>query len=169
MTNVSIAVAPKRFEQPGSISVDQLRTIVQDSHLNFLVGAGTPSAFFGMLGDIEDALTTIARRDDVTDDSKAIARASIQGYFFDKVILPNTELLKPTPNSEANAVLRSYAIFGQTLNRILLRRRSTLLSKKVNLFTTNIDLVFEVAFERLGVGFNDGFPERFARRSTSDR
>lgn len=157
VTNVSIAVAPKRFEQPGSISVDQLRTIVQDSHLNFLVGAGTPSAFFGMLGDIEDALTTIARRDDVTDDSKAIARASIQGYFFDKVILPNTELLKPTPNSEANAVLRSYAIFGQTLNRILLRRRSTLLSKKVNLFTTNIDLVFEVAFERLGVGFNDGF------------
>lgn len=105
VTNVSIAVAPKRFEQPGSISVDQLRTIVQDSHLNFLVGAGTPSAFFGMLGDIEDALTTIARRDDVTDDSKAIARASIQGYFFDKVILPNTELLKPTPNSEANAVL----------------------------------------------------------------
>ncbi|OMQ28580.1 SIR2 family protein [Rhodococcus sp. D-1] len=27
----------------------------------------------------------------------------------------------------------------------------------MNLFTTNIDLVFEVAFERLGVGFNDGF------------
>lgn len=41
--------------------------------------------------------------------------------------------------------------------RILPWRRSTLLSKKVILFTTNIDLFFEVSFERLGVGFNDGF------------
>ena len=84
-------------------------------------------------------------------------RASIQAYFFDHVIMPNFELLAPAPTGKASEVLRSYAIFGQILNRILLRRRNTLLSKKVSLFTTNIDLVFEVAFERLGIEFNDGF------------
>ncbi|WP_213571029.1 SIR2 family protein [Rhodococcus sp. USK13] len=109
-----------------------------------------------MLGDIENALTTL-NEIDADDEAKKIVRASIRAYFFDNVIMPNFALLAPVPTGKASEVLRSYAILGQTLNRILLRRRSTLLSKKVNLFTTNIDLVFEVSFERLGVEFNDGF------------
>lgn len=154
MAELAIVGPQSRGERPEGLSVEHLRSIVQDAHLNFLIGAGTPSHFFGLLGDIENALTELAQSRS-TDQEKAIARASIQAYFFDKVINPNLVLLNP--NAPAKQVLRSYALLGQTLNRILLRRRSTLLSKQINIFTTNIDQVFEVAFERLGIELNDGF------------
>lgn len=153
-TEIRLAAAAPQSSQPGSMSLDRLRTVVQDSHLNFLIGAGTPSSFFGRLGDIENALTDLEARN-LDKDVKTLVRASIQAHFFEKVIEPNLDLLKP--GTEANRVLKSYAIFGQTLNRLLLRRRNSLLSKQVNLFTTNIDQVFEVSFERLGVELNDGF------------
>ena len=131
-----------------------MRTIVQACHLNFLVGAGTPSAFFDALGDVENALTAVASSD-AEPEVKAIARASIQACFFHGVVEPNVELIRGADS--AKPVLRSYANFGRTLNHLLLTRRSSLLNKKVNVFTTNVDLAFEASFERLGLELNDGF------------
>ena len=62
MAEVSINGVPHKPVAGSSsdgISSERLRTIVQDSHLNFLIGAGTPSAFFGLLGNVEDALTQV--------------------------------------------------------------------------------------------------------------
>lgn len=137
------------------LSPERLRAIVQDAHLNFLIGAGTPSAFFALLGGVEDALTAIERDAEADERAKRVARASVQAFFFDGVVAPNLELLDL--DWDARAVLRSYGEFGRTLNRILIERRNSLLSKKVNLFTTNIDLAFEIAFERIGLDLIDGF------------
>ena len=87
--------------------------------------------------------------------AKRVVRASLQAYFFKGVIEPNLKLLHGLDG--ANDFLRSYAGFGRALNRLLIARRSTLLGKKINLFTTNVDLAFEVSFERLGLELNDGF------------
>lgn len=140
---------------PGDgLNIERLRIIVQDSHLNFLVGAGTPSSYFSRLGDIELALTEIA--DSSADASaQALARASVQGYFFENVLLPNLQLVKR--DVVAQEVLTSYATFLRTLNRILLKRRSSLLGKQVNIFTTNVDMAFEVALEMMEIDVNDGF------------
>jgi hypothetical protein len=139
-------------------TLEWLRAAVQDAHVSFLIGAGTPSRLFSPLGDIEEALTGIEASAGPRS-AREIARASVQAMFFDTVISPNVGLTSGAP--EAMPVLRSYARFGQALNRLLLARRSSLLAKQISLFTTNVDLAFEVSFERLGIALNDGFAGRF--------
>lgn len=152
---------PTKGNPAEGLTVDRLRTIVQDSHINFLVGAGTPSAFFSRLGNIEGALTALA--ESTADDSvKAYVRASLQGYFFEHVLVPNIELLGR--GAAAKEVVTSYATFLRTLNRILLKRRSSLLGKQANIFTTNVDLVFEVALELMEIDVNDGFTGKIRPR-----
>lgn len=152
---------PAQGASAEGLSVDRLRTIVQDSHLNFLVGAGTPSGFFSRLGNIEGALTALveATADDAV---KAYVRASLQGYFFEHVLVPNIELV--SRGAGAKEVVTSYATFLRTLNRILLKRRSSLLGKQANIFTTNVDLVFEVALELMEIEVNDGFSGKIRPR-----
>ncbi|GAB3155977.1 hypothetical protein GCM10027058_29290 [Microbacterium neimengense] len=89
-----------------------------------------------------------------TEEAK-LARASVQGFFFEKVLRPNLKLI----NHEASAqpLIKSYGRFVALINRILLKRRSTILSKQANLFTTNVDMAFEVALELLEIDVNDGF------------
>lgn len=157
MTKVRINGVPQQPVvdiQPNHLSPDRLRTIVESAHLNFLIGAGTSSAFFAALGNIEDALTEVAEA--VADAAtKMLVRASIQAYFFENVVAPNTSIIDRDESAEQ--VLISYATFVRTLNRILLRRHSTLLSKQANIFTTNVDMLFEVSMEQLGVEYADGF------------
>lgn len=164
MTEVSINGVPHK-PVPGSsvdgISSDRLRAIVQDSHLNFLIGAGTPSAFFGLLGNVEDTLTEVAESNAV-DNVKTIVRASIQAYFFDSVLKPNLKVV--SRHAHAGEVLTSYAKFLRTINRILLKRHSSILDKQANVFTTNVDMVFEVAFEQMGIDFSDGFSGKIRPR-----
>ncbi|GAB2506797.1 SIR2 family protein [Microbacterium petrolearium] len=148
-------------EPAAGLTVERLRTIVQDSHLSFLIGAGTSSPFFEQLGDIENVLTRVG--DYVTGYPEAnLVRASLQGYFFDKVLLPNLPLLARDP--AARSLIKSYSRFVSTINRILLKRRSTLLGKQANIFTTNVDLAFEVALELLEIDTNDGFSGKLRPR-----
>jgi hypothetical protein len=139
----------------NELSMARLRDIVQDTHLNFLVGAGTPSALFSPLGDIEEVLTQLDTAAVSHIGVRTVARASIYAYFFDNVLSRNIDLLAGTANSLA--ILSSYQEFLSTVHRILLRRRSSLLNKQVNIFTTNVDLAFEAALETLGLETNDGF------------
>lgn len=164
MTEVRLngaAQKPVPDAQPNRLTPERLRTIVESARLNFLIGAGTSSPFFAALGNIEDALTEVADAD-APEHVKALVRASIQAHFFEKVLAPNSKIIERDQSAEA--VLRSYATFLRTLNRILLRRHSTLLSKQVNIFTTNVDMLFEVAMEELGIDFSDGFSGKIRPR-----
>lgn len=139
------------------ITTEKLRDIVEDSHVNFLVGAGASIELFDALGDMENALTILSSMD--SSDEVKIARASIYAKFFDGVIVKNRDLLKVPEDAES--LLSVYRAFLKSINRILLRRRSSLLNKQVNIFTTNVDLVFEVALDQLGLDSNDGFTGKF--------
>lgn len=162
MTRVKIdGVDQQPVEAASDVSVDRLRTIVQDCHLNFLIGAGTSSSYFARLGNIEEALTELASSA-VSDETKTYVRASLQGYFFEYVLLPNLKLVEG--DEECRALLTSYADFLRTVNRVLLKRRSTLLGKQSNIFTTNVDVAFEMALELTGLDYIDGFSGRVRPR-----
>ena len=164
MTGVRINGIPHRpvlGGQADGLTTERLRTIVQDSHLNFLIGAGTPSAFFGLLGNIEDALTDLVDAGG-SEEAKEIVRASIQAYFFEEVLSPNLKVIDRT--AETKTVLTSYARFLRTINRVLLKRHSSILAKQANIFTTNVDMLFEVAFEQMGIDFSDGFSGKIRPR-----
>lgn len=145
---------------------ERLRDLVQDAHLSFLLGAGASAPMFRLLGDIENLLTRLDAAV-VDDDARAFARASIYSGFFRSVVLRNQELLEGT--GDAPEILQRYQHFLQTINRLLLERRSSILNKQVNLFTTNVDLATEIAAETLQVHLNDGFAGRLRPRfSTSN-
>jgi hypothetical protein len=143
---------------PALLTVERLRAIVQDGHLNFLIGAGTSSAAFTPLGAVEEQLQVLAEGH-AGSTASAISRASIQAYFFDGAIAPNKRLLDL--GEPGSGLLDAYRRFGRALNQLLLDRRSSLLDKKVSLFTTNVDIAIEIAFERQGLDVADGFVGRF--------
>lgn len=154
------------IQRGSDLSADQLRDLIQDAHINFLLGAGASMPFFSLLGDIENLLTEI---DAFQDDDAAMlhARASVLASFFGGVVVKNKAVLSRSGGS--NSLLGTYETFLQTMNRLLLRRRSAILNKQVNLFTTNVDLAVEVASEALQLELNDGFSGRFAPKfSTSN-
>jgi hypothetical protein len=139
--------------------VEEIRDVVQDSNLNFLIGSGLSSPYLRTLGNIEVLLTELG---DATcnEAQRKIIRCSLYKEYFDGVISGNPQIL--TPDKEAAAVLKNYTTFLKTINSILLSRKSTILGKEVNLFTTNIDVFLEKSIEDLGLECNDGFNGRFA-------
>jgi hypothetical protein len=153
------AADPGGFSFAEGLTIERLRTILQDSHVSFLIGAGTSAPFFELLGDVENVLTSL----DDTDDKARLARASVQAYFFEKVLIPNLNLLEGK-SADARDLIKSYGRFVATVNRILLKRRSTLLGKQVNIFTTNVDMAFEQALELLEIDCNDGFTGKLRPR-----
>lgn len=141
------------------LTVEELRDIVQDAHLNFLLGAGASAELLKPLGAVEDWLTQLSR-DEATARSRIDrVRASVYAYFFEGVIAPNRSIL--AEDSDADAVLQAYRKFLRTVNTLLVRRRSSILDKQVNLFTTNVDVAVEVAAEELQLELNDGFSGRY--------
>lgn len=138
--------------------IERIKNVIQDGNLNFLVGSGLSRPFLATLGNIELLLTdcdTAAMDEGV----RKIIRASLYRSYFVEVIRKN--LLIRDSDASADAVLAEYATFLRIWNAILLHRKNTLLSKEINLFTTNIDIFPEMAFDSLGLECNDGFNGRF--------
>jgi hypothetical protein len=84
---------------------------------------------------------------------------SLYKRYFDEIIVKNINVLKG--DAAADAVLGQYKAFLYCLNSVLVKRKVTILSKEINLFTTNIDIFLEKALEELNLEYNDGFNGRF--------
>ncbi len=136
----------------------QIKDTLQDCNLNFLLGSGLSCPYLVALGNIETLLNEL-HQSPIIDNSKNLIRASLYKKYFDGVIVKNLKILQG--HADSQHVLENYKNFLTTLNSILLRRKSTILSKEVNLFTTNIDIFLEKALEELCLEFNDGFNGRF--------
>lgn len=140
----------------------ELKNIVQDCNINFLLGSGVSMPYLSTLGKIEQFLTELANKKEkgeITDDQEKIIRISLYKKFFDGAILKNLEILKD--GNGTSDVLGYYKTFLKTLNSILLKRKSTILNKQVNIFTTNVDVFLEKSLESTNVEYNDGFSGRF--------
>jgi len=139
------------------MNYDDLKKIIESCHLNFLIGSGASRPFLGTLGTIETMLTELAQKDD--SDTKKIVEASIKKHYFDIAIKGNLDLSTATSSKFKNTK-SNYNEFLNALNTILIKRKSNLVSKQVNLFTTNMDLFLETSSEELGINYNDGFSGR---------
>jgi hypothetical protein len=140
--------------------IEKLKDAVQDCHLNFLIGSGLSKPYLETLGNIEILLTELETNVKLTSDKKNIIRCSILGRFFNEVIHRNVKIISHTGDPDVNAVLTNYRTFLSTMTAILLKRKSTILSKQINIFTTNIDVFLERALEDEQLEFNDGFSGR---------
>ena len=144
------------------IDTTTIKDTLQDGHLNFLIGSGLSMPFLPTLGRIEQLLTELAQREDIPADKSRLIRASLYKRYFDTIVSPNLEILKASP--EPALVTANYDAFLRTINSILLRRKTTIIGKSANIFTTNIDIFLDCTLEALGLEHNDGFTGRFRPR-----
>ena len=138
----------------------ELKETIQDCNINFLVGSGLSRPFLNTLGNIETLLTELDMLELADEPEKLkTVKASLYKKYYDGVIEKN--LLAIKNDSSADEVLDNYKEFLRCINILLLKRKTTLLNKQANIFTTNIDVFFEKALEDASLEFNDGFKGRF--------
>lgn len=135
------------------INTQEISEVIQSSNINFLFGAGVSTPFLPLLGNIEKMLNS----------AKNTAEREIQyKKYFNGVMLPNKTVLDGSNRtSDYLETIQAYDIFFLTMSEILLQRKSTILSKQANIFTTNIDILLEMSLERLLIEYNDGFSGKF--------
>ena len=139
---------------------------IQDSNINFLFGSGMSAGYLEILGNIENLLTELDKEIFADQKQKDLIRASILYKYFEGVIEKNINILDYS-SLESEVILSiqwtldSYRNFFKTINQLILLRRNKLLSKQVNIFTTNIDVFLERAIEQVGLEINDGFGKGF--------
>lgn len=129
--------------------LQELSEVIQSSNINLLFGAGCSTPFLPLLGNIEKHLNEAK-------DSKE--REFHYKEYLNKVMLPNKKVFDNTFSSnELEETKKNYDKFFLGLSNVLLNRKSTILSKQVNIFSTNIDVLMETSLERLLIEYNDGF------------
>lgn len=139
---------------------------IQDSNINFLFGSGMSAGYLEILGNIENLLTELDKEVFTEQKQKDLIRASILNKYFEGVIEKNINILdytslEPEVILSIQWTLDSYRNFFKTINQFILLRRNKLLSKQVNIFTTNIDVFLERAIEQVSLESNDGFGKGF--------
>lgn len=139
--------------------VDKLKDLIQSSHVNFLLGSGLSCPYLTTLCNIEKHLTDAQ---DIEDDKlQDIVEASLLVAYFRNVMRPcsfvEIEKLDDKKKDDYEIVKKGYTDFLNIWNLILARRKCSLLDKKVNIFTTNIDNFVEICASETRIEFNDGF------------
>lgn len=130
----------------------EIKEIIESSNINFLIGAGLSDPFLPLLNTIEARLT--AEQDETK-------RIPIYKEYFEKVMCPNLDIIDntvdKTQGSNFQITYKRYKDFFEAISYILLKRKSTILSKQANIFTTNIDVMMETVMEDSNLDYNDGF------------
>lgn len=156
-------MAVKRAYYGSDGDRDYFERVFQSANLNFLIGSGASLPAINVLGTIENDLQKLLE-DKKEDDYFALAE-----QFLSQVWLPHNCMLErnngvPFAPSVINNVKNArgnYDAFVTSLERILTRRRTGLLPRRINVFTTNYDLFIEDAATRNNnLLFNDGFNKR---------
>ena len=137
-------------------NIEDFKHLLQSARLNLLIGSGLSCPYLQTLGGIEKRFEDLeAARDNKFKD---LIRASLIKTYFESCLGKNDELCnESTLEGDASEVLKNYGALLHNINKIILLRRSNLLSKQVNLFTTNVDIFLEKALEEQKLEFNDGF------------
>jgi len=130
-----------------------IKKTIDSANINFLMGAGLSKPFLDTLNDIELFLS------DTSKTSEEIL--SKKKEYFNKVMLGNIKVLDDVLEVDKDYVMSNYTNFYKILNNLVLKRENSILTKQVNIFTTNIDIFSEKALEGTGIEFNDGFNGRF--------
>ncbi len=148
--------------------IDELKDIIQDCNINFFLGAGLSAPYIPPLGKTERLLTELSeKKENIKKDLEKTVRASVYLSFFDNAIAKNINILRhsgKSENKEIKIVLENYTSFLKIINTIILNRRSAILSRQANIFTTNFDIFLEKSLEAANVEFNDGFSGSFNRK-----
>ncbi len=133
-----------------NLSIKELREIIQSGHLNLLMGSGCSLDYITTLLDIENRMNDESTREAAQRDYYKLIKKS-------KAIL-NSDL--ETDSREKNKLIATKENYDSFLGfwaETISKRSLHIVSKQVNIFTTNFDMFIEDSCERLNIPYNDGF------------
>lgn len=138
--------------------IRNIKRCIDSWNVNFLLGSGLSSDFLGTLATIETDLTDAEKLDseESTDETKARI-IELKKQYFDDCMVWNIKIIDEIDDENKQKTVDYYKNFYKVINSILLKRENTILTKQVNLFTTNIDIFSEKALEETGLEYNDWF------------
>ncbi len=151
--------------------IDRIRYILESSHINFLIGSGASKDYLDTLSNIEKLLNAIEEKPEFKE--KLFIESSVKYAYFKGCIRGSlgffNKKIAAEKNKDFEETKENYWKFILALNTILLRRKSSIIGKQINLFTTNMDLFLDCALESNNIEFNDGFSGRIKPKfSTSN-
>jgi len=135
---------------------EDFKKIVESCHLNFLIGSGASRPFLKTLNNVEVLLTQLANDDLIDDETKTIIETSIKYHYLKKCIEGNLSI-DTTGDDDLDETIQNYDKLIKSIQTILAKRRSNLVSKQANLFTSNMDIFLEWTLEQNHLAYNDGF------------
>jgi len=141
---------------------DRFQEMIQSCHLNFLIGSGCSMPFLKTLGNVESLLSEIDQTESMEDETRKLIKASVLKQYFDHSIANNLGLLKIIKDENCLKTLNTYKNFIKALSEIVLQRKSSILNKQINLFTSNMDIFLEKSIEEMRLELNDGFSGHLA-------
>ena len=149
---------PRITDLANEDCVKQLRKFLkrayQSAHINFLIGSGASVPAIETAGNVEKLISCLYEQ-------KKEPEANLQKSIFIQKVQDPTNLLmekETNPNNEIDETLRNYVRFLELVTTVLNKRKSSLVPKRANVFTSNYDLFIEKAGEYVhNVILNDGF------------
>ncbi|RXJ45579.1 SIR2 family protein [Gelidibacter gilvus] len=161
------------------MNIDKIETefkkVIESSHFNFLIGSGASRPFLDTLNDLEINITIINESNEgKIIENRDLLKASVFLEYLNKCLFgnlffndeDNCNYIKSCAEAEDGKadefknVKKSYNDFVFNINELLNKRDIQLLSKQVNIFTTNVDVFLEESLEFNKCSFNDGFGGR---------
>lgn len=143
--------------------LEKIKKILESCHINFLIGSGASKNYLDELKNVENLLSDIQKKINLepNNESYKVIVCSIKYNYFSKCIRGNLAFIDNDISDkkidEFNETSKNYIEFISALNSILTRRKTNIISKQINLFTTNMDLFLDDTLEKLNIEFNDGF------------
>jgi len=149
-----------------------LQEYVQSGNLNFLIGSGASLPAIELAGDIESDIDKLLG-ENKPHEANLLACDFIQNLESQSVIIGTD-----ADGADSSTTLKFYVDFLSVVDELLFERKTHLLPRQANIFTTNYDLYMEHAATRLpSLILNDGFDRssstigeyRFAPEQFRDR
>ncbi len=134
---------------------EMLFKLFQSTRLNILLGSGASMPAISIAGDLEAEVQALY---DAGNNDEATKRL----YEFLALINHSTmNLVNKTPDANITTVQNGYKGLFKNIEKMLNERRTNILPKQVNVFTTNYDAFIEDALENFdSVSLNDGFDRK---------
>ena len=141
------------------MTIDILKNFIQSSNINFMFGSGLSRPYLPVLGEIESRLTQLSHDATIGKDERKIIETAIYKEYFTGVIYPNLSVpvVEGEDKNRYQEVMEQYSLFFQLWSYILHHRSNNILSRQINIYSTNIDMFVERAADLMKVEFNDGF------------
>lgn len=156
-------MATKRAYYGHDSDRDYFERVFQSANINFLIGSGASLPAIQVLGSIETDLQALIEAED--EDGYFEKAASFLGTLWrpHECLLDRKckGVVSPHLTDWVKQSQDNYAKFLAALELILMRRRTGLLPRRINVFTTNYDMFIEdAAIRNSNIIFNDGFTRR---------